>query len=130
MAVSRSTNENARCTDQAATLAKSLAPEDVRAGDYVAVLHIVHEFPAIVWCDDTSLIDRNEIVRLPFVPENGGQPLKVISVCLPFVLVKYPGGKQRSLDVRHCRLARLDRAYAKAAVGKRKPKKKRRKRRK
>ena len=74
MAVSHSKNEDARRTDQAVTLAKSLAPEDVRAGDYVTVLHVVHELPSMIWCSDMSLIERDEIVRMQFMPENGGEP--------------------------------------------------------
>ena len=111
-------------------MAKSLAPEDVRAGDYVTVLHVVHELPSMMWCNDMSLIERDEIVRMQFMPDNGGEPLKVKSVCLPFVLVKYASGKKGPLDVRRCRLAKLDRAYAEAVLGKRKSKQKRRKRKK
>jgi hypothetical protein len=88
-----------------------LAPEDVRAGDFVALLHVVHEIPSFWWCG-ISTIRPDEPVRIPFVPKNGGVPFRVRSVCLPFILVKAPTGRLRSLDVRRYRLARLDPTHA------------------
>jgi hypothetical protein len=95
--------------------AKVLAPEDVRAGDYVALLHVVHEIPSFWWCGDMGTIRADEPVRIPFVPNNGGIPFRVRSVCLPFILVKTPSGNLRHLDVRRHRLARLDPEHARAA---------------
>jgi hypothetical protein len=95
--------------------AKVLAPEDVRAGDFVALLHVVKEIPSFCWFGGIGTTRPDEPVRVPFVPKNGGVPLRVRSVCLPFILVKAPSGKQRNLDVRLARLARLDRAHARAA---------------
>jgi hypothetical protein len=97
------------------TTAKVLAPEDVRAGDYVALLHVVYELPSFFWCGGVGTIRPEEPVRIPFVPNNGGVPLRVRSICLPFILVKAPSGQLRNLDVRRYRLARLDRAHARAA---------------
>jgi hypothetical protein len=93
-------------------MAKVLAPEDVRAGDYVAILQVVYEMPSYLWCGDTSTVPIDEPVRIPFIPPQGGMPLKVQSVCLPFILVKTASGKFRNLDVRRHLLARLDRTYA------------------
>jgi hypothetical protein len=101
--------------DAQSTLAKALAPEDICAGDFVAILHVVAELPSFLWCADPSTWPAREPVRIQFVPEAGGVPLRVKSVCLPFVLVKLPFGDEKSLDVRRCQLARLDRAYAKRA---------------
>jgi hypothetical protein len=97
------------------TLAKSLAPEEIRPGDFVAILHVVCELPSFLWCADASTLPLGEPVRVQFAPEHGGVPLKVKSVCLPFVLVKSPFGDTRSLDVRRYRLARLDKSYATTA---------------
>lgn len=96
-------------------MAKLLAPEDLRVGDYVALLYVVREVPSFWWCDGTSAIGPNEPVRIAFMLSNGGVPHRVRSVCLPFVLVKTPSGRSRNLDVRRYRLARLDRAHARAA---------------
>jgi hypothetical protein len=110
------------------TTAKVLAPEDVRAGDYVTLLHVVYELPSFFWCGGVGTIRPDEPVRIPFVPDNGGVPLRVRSVCLPFILVKAPSGQQRNLDVRRYRLARLDRAHARAAWKARKKSRRKRKR--
>ena len=99
----------------AASLAKALAPEDVRAGDFVAVLDEVFEAPSFFWCDDGALMPREEVVRIRYMPTAEAVPLKVKGVCLPYVLVKPPRGGKRTLDVRKVRLARLDRRYARAA---------------
>jgi hypothetical protein len=99
-------------TSAEATLAKPLAPEDVRPGDFVAVLHEIAELPSFYWCADAGFHPRDELVRIRYIPSSEALPLKVKSVCLPFVLVKAPRGERRTLDLRKCRLARLDRAYA------------------
>jgi hypothetical protein len=110
------------------TTAKVLAPEDVRAGDYVALLQVIQEMPSFWWCGGIGTMRPEEPVRVPFVPKNGGVPFRVRSVCLPFILVKTPSGAVRNLDVRRYRLARLDRAHARAAwkaCKKRRPKRER-----
>jgi hypothetical protein len=94
------------------TLAKALAPEEIRRGDFVTLLSVTYEVPSYFWDADASTLPRDEPVRIRFVPECGGVPLKVQSVCLPFVLVKVPAGDRSTIDVRRCRLARLDRTYA------------------
>jgi hypothetical protein len=81
----------------------------------VALLNVVHEMPSFWWCGGIGTIRPDEPVRVAFFPRNGGVPLRVRSICLPFILVKTPSGKLRNLDVRRCRLARLDRAHALAA---------------
>ncbi len=49
------------------------------------------------------------------MPIDGGVPLKVKAISLPFILVKPPGQNCETLDIRLCRLARLDQDYAKLA---------------
>lgn len=98
--------------DTDSKVAKVLAPEDVRAGDYVAVLQVVYELPSFLWCGEIGTVRHDEPVRIPLMPRQGGVPLQVRSVCLPFILVKTPSGTLRNLDVRRHQLARLDRDYA------------------
>lgn len=97
------------------TLAKALAPEEIRTGDYVALLNVVYEVPSFFWCDDAALVPREQPVRIQFTPETGSVPLKVKSVCLPYVLVKHPDGRKFTLDVRRSKLARLGAGFAKIA---------------
>ena len=92
--------------------AKVLAPEDVRTGDYVALLQVVQEMPSFWWCGGMGAVRPDEPVRIPFIPKNAGVPYRVRSICLPFILVKSPSGRLHHLDVRRDRLARLDRAHA------------------
>jgi hypothetical protein len=111
----RKTDTGRRAGSTDSTTAKVLAPEDVRAGDYVALLQVVREIPSFLWCGGIGTMRPEEPVRIPLIPNNGGVPLRVRSVCLPFILVKTPSGDLRHLDVRSYRLARLDRAHARAA---------------
>jgi hypothetical protein len=97
------------------SLAKPLAPEEIRVGDYVSLLHVFYDLPSFLWCGDSALQRRDETVRICYLPETGGVPFKVKSICLPFVLVKKSDGTQQTLDVRKVRLARLNRGYAKKA---------------
>lgn len=97
------------------TVAKPLAPEEIRKHDDVAVLHVTYEFPTFLWCTDAATVPMEQPVRISFVPLEVGTVYRVESVCLPFVLVSTADGRQLSLDVRRHRLARLDGQYAHCA---------------
>ena len=98
-----------------ATLAKALAPEDIRPGDYVTPLFVIAEVPSYWWCADSWTLPLDQLVRIRFTPNCDGMPLRVKSVCLPFVLAKNPAGEQGTIDLRKCQLARLGSAHAKRA---------------
>lgn len=115
MARTKSKPEAAPQAADAATLAKSLAPEDIRRGDFLAVLDETWEYPSWFWCSDATLLPREEPVRIRTLPRDDALPLEVHAACLPFVLVRDVHGRTRTLDVRRCRVARLDRRYAAAA---------------
>ena len=115
MASSSSTRSKAKHTAAGATLAKALAPEEIRRGDFVTPLHVIAEVPSFFWCGDCWSLPHDEPVRIRFTSTSDGLPLKVESVCLPFVLVKQSTGGRMTLDLRKCQLARLDRGYAKGA---------------
>ncbi|MDA0833167.1 MAG: hypothetical protein O2955_04125 [Planctomycetota bacterium] len=95
------------------TLAKPIAAEDLRHGDYVAVLSEILEIPSFLWCGETSSLPANEAVRLNWQSSSTGLPLRILDICLPFVFIKQPCGMKQTLDVRRFQLARLDRRYAK-----------------
>ena len=105
-------------TDLAATAeneaARSLAPEDLRAGEYVSLDYEIIEFPSFFWCGDAQVLPPSEPVRMPWQTADCGQPLKVKAVCLPYVFVKKHSGEHRTLDVRRHRLLRLSSNYARA----------------
>ena len=100
---------------QSLSVAKPLAPEDIRRGDYVAVLDEMYEIPSYCWREDAALHPRDELVRIRLIPAQDAPPHKVKSVCLPFVLAKQPTGERRTFDLRRTRLARLDKGYGAAA---------------
>jgi hypothetical protein len=105
----------AQPSEDGSTLARALAPEDVRSGDYVALLYEIYDYPSFYWCADSTLLPPDQPVRIRVAPGDESIPLKVKSVCLPFVLVTMPSRGKRTLDLRKCRLARLDKKYAAAA---------------
>jgi len=106
------TQSSARST----SLASCLAPEDITKGDYVAVLSQTQEFPSFLWCCDTAIRQAEDPVRINLESVADGSPLRVMAICLPFVLVREPSRNCRTIDVRMTRLARLDRGYAKAVI--------------
>jgi hypothetical protein len=93
-------------------LAASVAPEDLRCGDFVALLSVTHEYPSFFWCSDAGLSPREEPVRVQRTDAEDRTPLRIKAICLPFVFAKDAAGKHRTLDIRLCRLARLSSDYA------------------
>lgn len=93
-------------------IARTLAPEDIRPGAYVAVLHVVDEFlPHPLFLDDVKWKSAAPI-RVRWLPSDASTPMKVKAVCLPFVFARTPDGKHHSLDVRRHELAAVPEAYA------------------
>jgi hypothetical protein len=93
-------------------VSRSLAAEDLRCGDFVSILYESVEFPSFWWSCDPQLWPPGEPVRLTCLSSDGGTPLKVKAICLPFVFVKKPCGQHLTLDVRRHRLVRLTPNYA------------------
>ena len=90
-------------------MSRLIAPEDIRAGMYLAVMHEVQERSFFFWepPEDCGRKQPRHVLRLP---SGSGRPLKVESVCLPFVIVRKPttsGGSIHTLDVRRYRCAQL-----------------------
>lgn len=97
---------------------RSLAPEDVKPRTYVAeftrTLQIVHGF-----CDPAAA--RPFIVRLEYLPYDA-EPLEVVDVCVPYVLVKNPAGEHSTLDLRQVSLVSLPKQFGKRSMKKLRPK--------
>lgn len=110
----------------ATTLAKTLAPEDLRCGDFVTILTKSAEFPSFFWDCTPHYNNDSEVISISFRPEEAGEPLKVTEICLPFVLVKTHKGKVSVIDIRASSLVKLSNAYAKKFCKLARPKKKKR----
>jgi hypothetical protein len=115
MAISPPFQAQQKSAGACSSQAQPLAPEEVRAGDFVTVLHVTYELPSFYWCAESFRIPHDQPVRLQLLADDAGSPLKVRSICLPFVLAKAVDGSHRTLDLRKHRLARLSRRFAKTA---------------
>ncbi len=89
-------------------MAATVAGEDIRRGDFLALLNVVSEWPTFFW-DSTPTED---VMRLKIIPTDAGIPHKVRAVCLPFVYVKPPNGTMRTIDLRMAQVVRLDQTVA------------------
>ena len=95
------------------SVAAMIAPEDLRRGDFIAVLSEIIELPSFLW-NETIPSGRSELVRVRRLPTEDRAPLKIKAICLPFIFVKLPSGKFETIDVRLASLVRLEKSYAKA----------------
>jgi hypothetical protein len=96
-----------------ATLAKAIAPEDICVGDFIAPLFEIYEIASYCWHAESWNLPLNEPVRVRYVPTCDPMPLRVKSICLPFLLAASPTGEPCTIDVRKYQLARLDVLHAK-----------------
>lgn len=92
-------------------ISKWLSPEDINIGDYITVTHMTYEL-IVLGCEQ-PWNDRIEPKPVTILHHEAGKPLKVIELCLPFVLVKDAKGQHAPLDLRRCRIARLTERYGK-----------------
>lgn len=84
-------------------ISRPLAPEDIRIGDFVSPLSVLIEERTFLPTADEPLVGRAQM--LP--DDEQLRVARVVSVCLPFVLVEGPDAAARLVDVRRHRLARL-----------------------
>lgn len=97
--------------EQPIAVAKPLAPEDIAPGQFVAILHEVVNTPR--WAFDEGVWTlRPSPGSHAQAPEEFDVPMRVLAVCLPFVLVSCAPGGLRQVDVRRARLALLSAEYA------------------
>jgi hypothetical protein len=92
---------------------QSLAADDVDVGDFVVVMHVTLQYPSFLWCHEPVAFSRPEMIPLSWMPCDGGKPLEVIAVCIPFLLVERVDGTRETLDLRQCRIARTSPEFAK-----------------
>jgi hypothetical protein len=101
--------------DTEITVSKLLPPEDVRPGDFITLLRETCEFLNL-WAACDPLMKREPMLRAEFTAKDAGVPLRVVAVCLPFVLVEDVSQTHRTLDLRRQVVARLDENYARKAM--------------
>lgn len=96
------------------TLARSLAPEDIQAGQFVMALNEQHQY----LCGRCNPSDTPEyvVVEVLLRPDRVRMPRIVVAVNLPFVLVENFAGKTELLDIRKTRLVVVSDEFAFAAL--------------
>ncbi len=96
------------------TLARSLAPEDIKPGTFVMTLHRQNQI-MMGKCSESS---DPQVVVVPVITRPGfvELPAKVLAICLPFIVVKRETGKTEMIDTRAERLALVPKSFAKAAL--------------
>jgi hypothetical protein len=107
------TIDGASTTAAEATLAKAVAPEDICVGDFIAPLFEIYEIASYCWQAESWNLPLNEPVRVRYVPTCDPSPMRVRSICLPFLLATNATGEPSTIDVRKYQLARLDASHAK-----------------
>lgn len=96
-----------------------LSPDDVAIGDYITITHMTYELIPPP-CGD-SWNKTIEPSRVTILHHDAGRPLKVIEVCIPFILTRDANGQHEPVDLRRCRIARLSQKYGKRLFKKQKP---------
>ncbi|MFO0838685.1 MAG: hypothetical protein U1D55_09145 [Phycisphaerae bacterium] len=99
---------------------KPVAPEDVRRGDYLCILQLVWEHLGCV-AIETAQWQPVRPVRVEWLPFDDMKPLRVVGVCLPFLLVQTPDRMHETVDVRRYRLARLPERFGRKAFKRLRP---------
>ncbi len=90
---------------------RTVSPEDLAVGDYIAITRYVIEAPSFFWCCDETIRQREELAQIWLMPKDIQPPMKVLEVCLPFVLTKTVDRRHKLLDLRMLQLVRVDPRY-------------------
>ena len=90
------------------------SPEDIRPGDFIAVTHTRFE---LIPDNLEPMLGGTEIepIRLTALPNEAGTPMKVIALCLPFVIGETAYAARVVVDTRRHALIRVSEDYAMAA---------------
>jgi len=91
-------------------VARQVRPDDIRVGDYVAVLCETYEWPVFFCGTDFGPTSQ----RATMIPNATEDPVRIEAVCVPFVFVVDPGGERRVIDMRRVRLARVAKRFGRA----------------
>jgi len=97
------------------------SPEDNQVGDFVTVTYRRYEFVPD-HLEPTLGGSEIEPINLVAPPHDAGTPLKVISLCLPFLIAETATDVRVVIDTRRNFLAKVSEDYAMAAKPKAKKK--------
>jgi len=86
--------------------------DDLQRGDWVTILWRYYEPGRSFFAEPDNRPWSERVERCP--PHDGGAPLRVEEIALPYIYVSEVNGKPRVIDVRFTVLARLPRRYAAA----------------
>lgn len=89
---------------------RQVRPDDVRIGDFVAVLCETYEWPTIFCGSEFG----PAVQRATLVPNQTDEPVRVEAVCVPFVFVVDAAGVHRVIDMRRVTLARVAKRFGRA----------------
>jgi hypothetical protein len=81
-------------------------PEDLRPGMFVVILGVTHELLA------PGPFETPRIVRISCISCADGSPLRILSICLPFIQLEDADGDLRTLDIRRQSIGEVDEFYA------------------
>ncbi len=104
----------------AITLSRSIAPEDICVGTFVMTMHELRQV-AMLKCE--SVEPEVTVLQFAMRPYETELPRKVLSVCLPFVVLERVNKKTEVVDTREVRLSRVSKRFAKVARKPHEPKK-------
>ncbi|MEX2216912.1 MAG: hypothetical protein WD768_22555 [Phycisphaeraceae bacterium] len=93
-----------------------IGPEDVKTDQFVTITHVMYELLP----DECTSIPQRVIdpLRVTLMCPCAGRPMKVVEVCLPFVLVKDPAGTHLTIDLRRYQIALLSNTFGRKAFRK------------
>lgn len=90
---------------------RRIPPEDLRPGMFIVILGVVHEFLVPGSFDDPA-ISRPRTVRFTCIGCADGEPLRILSICIPFVQLEDACGNLRTLDIRCEQIGAVAEDYA------------------
>jgi len=101
-------------------LTRPVAPEDIRAGDYLVVLKCVYQ---LLYCPDGDPSwQPPRVVSIELLPFCTELPGKVLEVSLPLIYVKTAAGEREIVDVRTHRFGRVSDRFGRAVFKREKKK--------
>lgn len=96
--------------DNKISMARSVAPEDIKIGSYIMTLARYDEFAR--WACEMGGGGGVQFARVRWTPDDGQKPRRVVAVCLPFVLLEDEKGESSVVDTRNASFARVKRKFA------------------